>query len=189
MVKDIYVWELSDNNNKVVVKHFRHLERNIAGIQTIARSIAEVANNSKTDTNKVLISNKVPRRDNLNGKCLQVIILLKKLCMENDFFYVNHDNIKPRQRCNYGEIHLNTLRSKILANNFILALNTLTWHKISQENDALGKINPEAESNSKFLNNLPQDTLEGKGQTHRNFENLYFSFLRKTRKFNNIQTS
>ena len=30
MVKDIYVWELSDNNNKVVVKHFRHLERNIA---------------------------------------------------------------------------------------------------------------------------------------------------------------
>ena len=60
MVKDIYVWELSNNNNKVVVKHFRHLERNIAGIQTIARSIAEVANNSKTDTNKVLISNKVP---------------------------------------------------------------------------------------------------------------------------------
>ena len=60
MVKDIYVWELSDNNNKVVVKHFRHLERNIAEIQTIARSIAEVANNSKTDTNKVLISNKVP---------------------------------------------------------------------------------------------------------------------------------
>ena len=30
MVKDIYVWELSDNNNKVVGKHFRHLERNIA---------------------------------------------------------------------------------------------------------------------------------------------------------------
>ena len=103
--------------------------------------------------------------------------------MENDFFYVNHDNIKPRQHCNYDEIHLNTLRSKILANNFILALNTLTWHKISQENDALGKSNPEAESNSKFLNNLPQDTLEGKVQT---FENLYFSFLRKTRKFNNI---
>ena len=30
MVKDIYVWELSDNNHKVVGKHFRHLERNIA---------------------------------------------------------------------------------------------------------------------------------------------------------------
>ena len=46
--------------------------------------------------------------------------------MENDFFYVNHDNIKPRQHCSHGGIHLNTLGSKILADNFILALNTLT---------------------------------------------------------------
>ena len=74
--------------------------------------------------------------------------------MENDFVYVNYDNIKPRQHCNYGGIHLNTLVSKILAANFILALNTLNWHRISQENYVLGKNNPETESNSKFSNNL-----------------------------------
>ena len=63
--------------------------------------------------------------------------------MENDFIYVNHDNIKPRQHCNYDGIHLNTLGSENLANNFVLALNTLTLHRISQENDALYQDNPE----------------------------------------------
>ena len=45
--------------------------------------------------------------------------------MENDFVYVTRDNIKPRHHCNYGRIHLNTLGSDILADNYILALNTL----------------------------------------------------------------
>ena len=40
--------------------------------ETIVRYIVEVANNSKTDTNKILISSEVLRRDNLNGKGLQV---------------------------------------------------------------------------------------------------------------------
>ena len=51
--------------------------------------------------------------------------------MENDFFYVNHGNVKPRQHCNYGGIHLNTLGIKILADNFILALNILALQIIS----------------------------------------------------------
>ena len=79
--------------------------------------------------------------------------------MENNFVYANHDNIKPRQYCNYGGIHLNTLGSEILADNFLLTLNTLTWHRISQENDAVDKDNPETKSDSKFSNNLSQDKL------------------------------
>ena len=50
-----------------------------------------------------------------------------------------------------------------LVERFDLALNTLTWHRISQENDALDKNNPETESNFKFWNNLSQYTLESKG--------------------------
>ena len=68
-----------------------------------------------------------------------------------------------------------------MAYNFILVLNMLTWHRISQENDAFDKDNPETESNSKFSNNLSQDTLKGKGKSHINFENLLFSFLKKTK--------
>ena len=47
-------------------------------LETIARNIVEVACNSKTDTNKVLISGRILRRDNLNGKGRQVNIFLKK---------------------------------------------------------------------------------------------------------------
>ena len=66
--------------------------------------------------------------------------------MENDFVFVNHDNMKSRQHCNYGGIHLKTLGSRILADSFILALNTLTWYRSSQENDN-DKDDPETESN------------------------------------------
>ena len=137
MVKDVYGWELSDINEKVVVTHFSRsktedmmtyvkppLKRNpdcfINHIgtndlisnqdpETIARNIVEIAYNSKTDTKKVLTSSIVPRRDSLNGKNCQVNILLKKFYMENDFVYINRDNIKPRLHCNYDGIHLNTL--------------------------------------------------------------------------------
>ena len=74
--------------------------------ETILRNVVDVANNSKTNINKILISSIVPRRDNLNGKVGQVNISLKKFFMEKDFAYVNHGNIKPRQHCNYGGIHL-----------------------------------------------------------------------------------
>ena len=137
MAKDIYGWELSDNYEKVVVKHFIGLTaedmmtyikpplkcnpgrfiiplrtndlRSDHDRETIARNVIDVANNYKTDINKILISSIVPRRDNLNGNVRQVNIFLNKFCMENDFAYVNHGNIKPRQHCNYGGIHLNNL--------------------------------------------------------------------------------
>ena len=66
----------------------------------------------------------------------------------------------------------------LLADDFVLALNTLTWHKVSQENDAFDKDNPETESNSHFLNNLSKDTLEGKAKSHTNFDNFSL-FLNK----------
>ena len=123
MVKDIYGWELSDNYEKVVVKQFSgsttedmmtyikpplkcnpdcfiiHVGtnnlRSDKDRETIVRNVVDVANNSKNDIKKILISSIVPRRDNLKGKVRQVNIFLKNLCMENDFSYVNHGNIKP----------------------------------------------------------------------------------------------
>ena len=140
MVKD-YVWELSDNNEKVVVKYFsgsttedmmtwikprlkRNPDRFIIHVRTndlrSDQENIEVANNSKTDTNKVLISSIVRARDNLNGKGRQVNSFLKEFCMENDFVYLNNDNIKPRQQCNHGGIHLDTLSMICLIFLFLL---------------------------------------------------------------------
>ena len=137
MVKYIYGWKLSDNDEKVVVKQFSgsttedimtyiksplkcnpdrfmiHVGtndlRSDQDRETIVRNVVDVANNSETDINKILISSIVPGRDNLNGKVRQVNVFLKKLCMKNDFAYVNHGNTKPRQHCNYGGIDLNNL--------------------------------------------------------------------------------
>ena len=140
MVKD-YVWELSDNNEKVVVKYFsgsttedmmtwikprlkRNPDRFIIHVRTndlrSDQENIEVANNSKTDTNKVLISSIVRARDNLNGKGRQVNSFLKEFCMENDFVYLNNGNIKPRQQCNHGGIHLDTLSMICLIFLFLL---------------------------------------------------------------------
>ena len=77
--------------------------------------------------------------------------------------------------------YLNTLGTKILADDFIRALNTPTWHRISQENATFDKNNPETKSNSKISKNFSQDTFEGKRKGHINFENLSFSFLKKTK--------
>ena len=75
---------------------------------------------------------------------------------------MNHDNIKPRQHCNYGGVHLNTAGSKILAENFILTLSRQTWLGIIRDNDALIGNVYEIEPSSGTTKYLPEDSLEVK---------------------------
>ena len=79
--------------------------------ETFAKNIIDIVKNSTTKKNQILVSSIVPQRDNLNGKGCQKNNILQKLCVENSFAYVNHDNIKPQQYCNYGGVHLNTASS------------------------------------------------------------------------------
>ena len=87
---------------------------------------------------------------------------------------MNHDNIKPRQHCNYGGVHLNTAGSKILAENFILTLSRQTWQGIIRDNDALIGNVSETESSSGTTKYLPDDSLEVK-------VTISFPFLKKIR--------
>ena len=75
--------------------------------ETIAKNIVDIAKNITTNKNEILVSSIVPRRDNLNGRGRQVNNILQKLFVENNFANVNHDNMKPRQHCNYRAVHLN----------------------------------------------------------------------------------
>ena len=99
--------------------------------------------------------------------------------MENNFVYVKHDSIKPRQHCNYGGVHLNTAGSKILAENFILALTRQTWLGIIQGNYVLIENGSETESKSEIAKYLPEDSLESKSDNHDNDENISFPLLKK----------
>ena len=125
MIKDVFGLELSDREEKVIVKHFSRsttedmktyiqpsLKRDsdlvIINVgtndlgssqdpETIAKNIIDIAKNSTTNKNKILVSSIVPRRGNLNGKGRQVNNILQKLCVEINFVNVNHDNINPQQ--------------------------------------------------------------------------------------------
>ena len=92
--------------------------------------------------------------------------------MENSLAYVNHDNIKPRQHRNYGDVHLNTAGSKILTENFILTLSRQTSLGIIRDNNALIGNVSETESNSEITKYLPEDSLESKSDNHENDENI-----------------
>ena len=99
IVKDVKGWTLSDDKNKVAVKHFSGaktkdmesyiiptLEQNPETISThsgtndlksdsspeeIAIDIIKLTTSCKTQTNKVILSSIVPRYDNLNEKATQ----------------------------------------------------------------------------------------------------------------------
>ena len=203
VIKDVYGWELFDREEKVVVKHFsgsttdmkayiqhplkRNADRVIIHVstidlrssqdpETIAKNIIHIAKSSMTNKNEILISSTVPRRDNLTGKDCQVNNILQKLFVESSFAYVNHDNIKPRQHCNYGGVHLNTAGSKILAENFILTLSRQTWLGIIRDNNALIGNVSETQSTYETTKYLPEDSLESKSDIHENDENISFPF-------------
>ena len=94
---------------------------------------------------------------------------------------MNHDNIKPKQHCNYRGVHLNTAGSKILAEDFVLALSRQTWLGIIRDNDALIRNVSETESSSENTKYLPDHSLESKSNNHENDENISFPFLKKIR--------
>ena len=68
--------------------------------------------------------------------------------------------------------------SKILAENFILALSRQTWPGIIQDNDALIENVSESKSNSEIAKYLPENSLESKSDNHDNDENISFPFLK-----------
>ena len=209
MIKNVFGLELSDREEKVIVKHFSRsttedmktyiqpsLKRDpdlvIINVgtndlgssqdpETIAKNIIDIAKNSTTNKNEILVSSIVPRRDNLNGKGCQVNNILQKLCVEINFVNVNHGNINPQQHWNYDGVHLNTAGSKILAEKFILALSRETWLRIIWDYDALIRNVSETKSNSETTKYLPEDSLENKSDNHDNDENISFPFLKKIR--------
>ena len=151
--------------------------------ETIAKNTEllyiDIAKNSTTNKNEIVVLSIVPRRDSLNGKGRQVNNILEKLYVDNNFADVKHDNIKLGQHFNYGAVHLNTAGSKILADNFILALTRQTRLAIIQDNDALIEDISKTELVSELDTNLPEDTLKSKSENHDGDENVYFSFLKK----------
>ena len=81
--------------DRVIIHEGTNDLRSSQAPETIAKNIIDIAKSSTTNKNEILVSSIVPRRDNMNGQGRQINNILQKLCVENNFAYVNHGNIKP----------------------------------------------------------------------------------------------
>ena len=150
IVKDVKGWKLSDDKNKVVVKHFSRsktkdmesyiiptLEQNPETIiihsgtndlksdispEEIARDIIKLTTSCKTQTNKVILSSIVPRYDNLNEKATRVNKCFKKECEVINICSIDHRNISPKYNCNRSGLHLSYSGTKKLIENILFCL-------------------------------------------------------------------
>ena len=150
LVKDIEGWELSDESNKVVTKHF--CEANTTDMKSyllptkscnpenivlhcgkndlkkedstneISNGIIEVALLCKSDNNNALVFGIIPRSDKLNAKAIEVIRHLKNECRKRNICFISDSNISPKHDCNKRGLHLNWKGTNKLVENFIFAL-------------------------------------------------------------------
>ena len=133
LVKYIKGWEISDENNKVVTKHFSranmtdmksyllpakscnpenivihwgidNLKKNSAN--EVSNDIIEVALLCKSDNN-VLVSVIIPRSGNRNAKTTEVNKHLKNECRKRNICFISNSNINPKYDCNKRGLHLN----------------------------------------------------------------------------------
>ena len=76
----------------------------------------------KTEKNDFCIGSIITRKDNYNEKGKEVNTFLKLKCQELSFTYIDNSNIKP-EHLNKSGIHLSQTGSKLLARNYLQAIN------------------------------------------------------------------
>ena len=92
----------------------------------IAKSIIDLGQSLKTDTNTITISLIVPRYDNLNNKASEVNGRLVNMCKERNISYIDHvDAISLEHHLNESHLHLNRYGTIEFANNFTRYLSEL----------------------------------------------------------------
>ena len=88
----------------------------------VAESIIDLASTLKSDSCSVAISSITVRNDKHRNKVAQVNQYLKRLCQENNFELINHENTITERHLNGSKLHLNKRGTTILSNNFTEAI-------------------------------------------------------------------
>ena len=147
MIKDLRGWNLSDDQNHVVVKTFRgartrHMKwyakptieekpENVilhcgtndlnkeAEPHEIANEILNLATSIAREAgSNIMISGIVPRKNYLNRKVTDVNKILQYECNARNIGFLTHNNIRPKYHCNRSGLHLNEDSKVILSENF-----------------------------------------------------------------------
>ena len=88
-------------------------------VEKIAEDILQLAKDSKTTENEIIISGIVPRSDNLNNKGQKVNLHLERLCYDNNIVFIDNNFIKPSKHLNGSGLNLNYQGTAALASNFL----------------------------------------------------------------------
>lgn len=89
----------------------------------IAEEIIDLAKSISDKGIEVVISGLITRGDRYESKRKRVNFVLQDLCSQNDFAFLEHNNIHANQHLNRSLIHLNRHGDNILSNNLLRALN------------------------------------------------------------------
>ena len=85
----------------------------------ISKSILDLANSLKHETNTIHVSLIVPRNDHLNNKVNEVNSRLINMCQQRNIKIINHtDTIDPSKHLNESLFHLNRYGAIEFTNNF-----------------------------------------------------------------------
>ena len=154
MVKDLKIWEISNDKQKVVVKYFRgaktshitwHAKPTIkkppesiiihSGTNDISKVVdpekiaADIIHLSKSDSEEkgsnVIIPGLVPYKGYLNAKVRDVNNRPRDYCRNRMLTFLNHDNINTKTHCSTSGLHLNSEGVSLFNGNFVNLLNSL----------------------------------------------------------------
>ena len=89
----------------------------------IAEEIIDLAKSISDNGIEVVISGLITRGDRYESRRKRVNFVLQDLCSQNDFAFLEHNNIHANQHLNRSLIHLNRHGDNILTNNLLRALN------------------------------------------------------------------
>ena len=99
--------------------------RSSVSVSDCAEEVIDLATMiSNESTADLAISGIIPRSDDesLAGNVLGVNKILKTICIQNGWGFVDHSNISPEHDLNRSGLHLNTEGTARLATNFIIYL-------------------------------------------------------------------
>ena len=118
-----YIIPTKGFENDIIILHCGTNDlRSIKKPNDIADDIINLAMDMKTETNDLMISGIVPRRDKLNGKGVEVNKCLISLCNDNNIHFIDNMNVSTAFDLNTSGLHLNRKGTYVLGGNFVNAI-------------------------------------------------------------------
>ena len=115
---------MGDNPDLVIIHVGTNSLRGNSTPHQVANEIVELATTLKNDTNEIVVSSIVPRRDHLREKVEKVNDILTTKTSTLGIGFIRHTNINSNNHLQPKGLHLNNKGTITLLDNFLNWINT-----------------------------------------------------------------